>query len=111
MHPEDLGERDGEHIAPRRPGRLILLQIVLGGEGQALQISHRPDERRLHARGLELAPVEGAVRRRVAHLLAQALRLPTGHQGARPPLDLGLEVAGGHQRCGCESVVVIAGRE
>ena len=106
VHARDLGERDGQHVAPRRPRRLVLLQLVLGREGQLAKIIEASDPCGRDTRGLELAPVERTVRGRVAHLLAQLRGLPARHGGARPPLDLGLQITGGHDRC--QAVLVCA---
>ena len=97
VNAHDVSQRDGEHVAPGRSGGLVFLQLVLGGEGETAKIVEAPDPRRLDACGLELAAVERAVRGGVTHLLAQAQRLPPRHGGARPALDLGFEVAGGHR--------------
>ena len=108
VHSQNFGQRDREHVAPGRPGRLVLLQLILGGEGQTSEVVEGPDARGGDARGPELAAVERAVGRGMAHLRAQALGLPARHRGARSPLDLGLKVAGGHQGCRCASVCSIA---
>jgi len=82
VDPEHVVQRYGEHVAPRRLLRLVLLELVLGREREPRKIVERPDSRRLEPGRLELSTVERAVGRRVGHLLAQAARLHPRHLGA-----------------------------
>src|SRR5262249_25677834 len=96
VHAHDVCERNGEHIAPWRTVGLILLQLILGGEGETAQVLERADLRRLRPGRLELPAIEGTVSGSVPHLLADTRRLPPRHGGAGAALDVGLEVTRGH---------------
>jgi hypothetical protein len=96
VHAQALLERHGEQRAPERVIRLVLLQLVLGGERQALEVRQRADLLRPDAGGVELLAIERAVVVSVRDLCAQPLLLQARQRLARGGLDLGLEAARGH---------------
>ena len=70
MHPEHLGERHRQHVAPRRMRRLVVLQLVLRGERQSAQIVERAELRRIGTQPAKLASIERTVPGGVGDLLA-----------------------------------------
>jgi len=82
VNAQDVLERHGEDVAPRRLLGLVFLQLVLGGEGQRRKIGERPDGGGLDPGLLELAAVERTVRGGMSDLLAQAPCLHPRHLGA-----------------------------
>src|SRR5262249_61029770 len=78
-----------------RMPRLVLLELVLGGERQRGEVGEAADARGLDAGGGELAPVERAVGGGVAHLGPEARGLPARRGRARAPLGRWLEGPGG----------------
>src|SRR5204863_1791740 len=89
---QNVLERDGEQVPPRRRRRLVLPQLVLGGEWQAAHVVERLQPRSPP----ELATIERAVGPGMRQLFAQPRDLEPSHGGARGALEPRLEIAGDH---------------